>query len=194
MSYVKSLIKKECFADLHPLIVCKSISKEITESYGAYHNMLMAGALNDNINLHIGDGSRCTTAAIFSFITDTVNFSIDPIINIDRLKKWISEVHPKRFIYYKQRWQDFFRLHEYMKKVRCNIVLVHSHVNVVEINSIYKNWEFMYVNPCCDKPKQIFPLSYMHKNNISCIFAGIDDKILSPKNEIYIYKNNNVNR
>ena len=72
-----------------------------------------------------------------------------------------------------------------------NIVLVHSHVNVREVVEKFPKWKYIYVNPCGCKNKQTFTIADLKERNIQVLNYGVDENILSEKNEVIIYKNGN---
>lgn len=189
MKYINSYLEKNSSSELQSLI-CQSRNplKEITESYGAYKNLLPF--INNQEKRHtylcIGDGSLCITGAMFAFFTKGESISIDPLVNFDKLDYWTDYHRVKNFIYSKKRFEDFD--HEILGKEKYTIICVHAHVNLELVNKKFPNWDYLYTNPCCKREQQTFSLKYQKENSISCIVCGNDENILSDKNEVIIYK------
>lgn len=210
MKYVNSLLKGDCSSDLMPLFThCNNPVKEITESIAAFKHMSKALSehdieFKDTFNLHIGDGSTCRTGVLFSFMSPSVNVSIDPNINEKIMLKWAEQYQPQRFYYSKSKYEDkttwntvrqAFEKEFYGKQNPSsvlNVVLVHSHVSTSEVLTCCKNWLFCYVNPCCEKNKQLLTLKQIEDNDIDVVMAATDLNIMSPEDYVIVYKNNKV--
>lgn len=191
MSYVNELLKKDCYSQLHPLFVrCNNPAKEISESMAAYKHLCQFIKFDESVtNFHIGDGMYCRTGALFSFLTKSRNMSIDPIINCGFMLDWRgTEKVKSNFAYLSHRYEEYSIIEE--KGYSCNLVCVHSHVDLKELIKHFPKWQYLYTNPCCKPNEQILDLDFQKQNNISVVLAGIDLRILSPKNMVYIYKNN----
>lgn len=189
MHYVKRMLKYNCYADLHPLFtMAHRPDKEITESYAAYYHMSKVVNLDGKTNLHIGDGISCRTGALFTFLSKSKNISIDPMIQSEEMDKWVKNKKVKNFSYYPQKWQDYILNYHNKDEKDYNITLVHSHVNIYDIDKNFPNWKFLYANPCCIFHEQVFHVRYMYENNIRCVMAGIDRDILSDKNQFFLYE------
>lgn len=193
LKYLNSYLSKRCSADLQPLF-CQSRdpAKEISESWAAYENMKPFTKSNDpmSTNLFIGDGSLCMTGAIFSFMTKNFSICVDPLANVEKIDSWANN-KVDNFTVLNNKYQDVSEhLCDLLKNERYNIILVHSHVNASEIIKAFPSWEYMYVNPCCKYKTQILPLKVMQEEKISCVVQKFDEGILSPKNEVLIYRNN----
>lgn len=187
--YIKSLLERFCYEELHYLFVRTSNPlKEITESYSPYSLFKQKGIeLNGKTIYHLGDGSKCTTGALFTFLTKSFNLSIDPVVNEKVMKEWIAKYQVTGFEYRKQLFEDV----DYSDFADPDIIVcVHSHVSMVEIDKKFPNWKYIYTSPCCCYEKQTFDIEYMQNNNIEVVLAGTDKYILSNKNKIFIYKNN----
>lgn len=194
MKYVNSYLSKQCSADLQKLFnQSRNPLKEISESYGAYKNMAPYLEKTSNVvNIFIGDGSLCMTGALFSFLTKNWSISIDPLINENKVINFKDEVKPEHFIFEKNVFQKSIYV-DYAKNYfdYYNIILVHSHVDIREVVKKFPNWKYIYVNPCCCKNKQLFTISDLKERNIQVLNYGVDENILSEKNEVIIYKNGN---
>jgi hypothetical protein len=190
MGYVDELLKKNCYSQLHPLFVrCNNPAKEISESMAAFKHLSKLIKFDGGVtNFHIGDGRYCRTGALFSFLTKSINVSIDPIINVEEMKRWIVEEGIRdNFEFNAIGFQGF----EFLSNEKIyNLVCVHSHVDLVKLVKKFLHWQYLYTNPCCKPKAQVFTVQFMEQNNISVVLAGIDAKILSEKNEVFIYKNN----
>lgn len=194
MKYVNSYLSKQCSADLQKLFtLSKKPLKEISESYGAYKHLVPYLENSSNVvNLFVGDGSLCMTGILFSFLTKNWSISIDPLINTNKIDKFREEIKLKHFTYDKNIFQKTVYI-DYLNQNfdYYNIVLVHSHVNVREVVEKFPRWKYMYVNPCYCKNKQTFTIADLKERNIRVLNYGVDENILSEKNEVIIYKNGN---
>jgi len=185
MRYVKRLLEYNCYSDLHELFAkASNPSKEITESFSAYY-ILKRFIDKTDINYHIGDGKYCRTAALFSFMTHTTNYSIDPIIDKIFIEDWIDRQKVERFAYFSCNWQEVEKIYGNSY----NLILVHSHINFKKLIEKFKNWKYAFIIPCCYPEYQILDIEYQLKNDIQCVLAGNDINILSPKNQVFIYYN-----
>ncbi|MDD5358303.1 MAG: hypothetical protein PHX80_04100 [Candidatus Nanoarchaeia archaeon] len=191
MSYINELLKKDCFPQLHPLFVkSNNPEKEISESMAALkHLSSFVKIIDETMNFHIGDGRYCRTAALFTFLTKSWNTSIDPIINVARVTVWENEEKVNdHFDIFAGKFQDY----EWEDREKpCNLVCVHSHIVLKDLIKHFPHWRYLYTNPCCNPRQQIFDIQTLKQNNISVLLAGADNKILSEKNEVYLYRNNN---
>ena len=194
MSYINSVLNRNCYEELSTLFAkTGNPSKEISESYGAFHHITRAMdkdgmRMEDFLNLHIGDGSTARTGALFTFMSKSKNVSIDPLTNFIFMVKWKQRYRVRNFNAIKGIWQN--SIVKTNKKI--NIVLVHSHVNTFDIMSAYPDWHYAYVNPCCMKDKQILTVKQIEKNDISIVIAGEDLKITSPQRQVFVYRNDKM--
>lgn len=163
----------------------ESPSKELSESYAAFHNLKKFVHVGDSEWLHIGDGSMARTAAIFAFFSKGTQSSIDPALNLDKVHEWINKYDVERLDIYKSKFEDLYTPKNNRKY---NICLVHAHVNVEEVDKKFPNWEYLYTNPCCHEQQQIFSKKYMQDHNIECLLDKIDLGILSDKRRVVIYR------
>lgn len=187
--YVDWLLKKNCFEELRELFInCDHPGKEISESYSAWHQMKKICRIFDYNWLHIEDGSRARTGALFSLSTKTINISIDPNTRTDLLDRWRSKWKIKDFYFYNMKFEDFpiINIHLYDKPY--SITCVHAHVNLEEVDKKFPNWTYLYSSICCYPSKQKFSEKYMEENNIKCLVNKLDMGIISPEREIAIYK------
>ena len=189
MKYINSFLSKHCSSELQSLI-CQSKNplKEISESYGAYKNLAQFIDIKDEDHSYIciGDGSLSITGAMFAFLTKGKSFSIDPLINLDKLSYWMDYHTVDNFFVSKKRFEEFDA--KLIGNKKYTIVCVHAHVNLELVNKKFPNWDYLYTNPCCKRDTQTFTLQYQKENSISCVVCGRDANILSDKNEVLIYK------
>lgn len=195
-AYVSRMLKKNCYSELHELFVeTANPAKEITESYAAYENLLSVigwEEFNKFVFLHIGDGSRCTTGTLFSFMSGSTNFSIDPKINREALDNFMKNHEVRRFDRFIMKWEEYKEKYSNLRKdLHLGLIMVHSHVNVKEIMRSFPKWEYVYVNPCCFPEKQTLSIQEQKSMNVNCVLSGKDNYIMSMKNEVFIYKNMN---
>lgn len=194
MSYINSVLSRNCYEELSTLFTkTNNPSKEISESYGAFHHIIRAMdkdnmRMEDFLNLHIGDGSTARTGALFTFMSKSKNISIDPLTNIEFMEKWQQKHSVRNFEAIKGTWQK----HIIKTDKKINLVLVHSHVNTFDIMSAYPDWHYAYVNPCCQKGKQVLTIKQIEKHDISVVIAGDDLKITSPQRQVYVYRNDKM--
>jgi hypothetical protein len=182
--YVNWMLKRSCFEELWELFRdCDDPAKEISESYSAYHQLKKICRLDNLKWLHIGDGSRARTAALFTFLTKSENISIDPNIRQDILMKWQDKWQVKRMYYLDERFEDS-KIHIDNHSITC----VHAHVNLEEVDKKFPNWKYLYSSICCYPNKQKFSKEYMEDNWIIEIVNKLDMNILSERREFVIYK------
>ena len=197
MKYVNSYLSKQASADLQPLF-CQSKNplKEISESYAAwYHLRDLIKKDPTHCCLFIGDGSLGMTAAMFAFFTKLDCFAIDPLINTKKIVGWKLTKQVKNLFCYKAKWQDF---HEGWKiKTEAyssySIICVHSHITLNDVIRAFPKWDYIYTNPCCNRDKQILSLAQQKEVGASIVVTGVDDNIISEKNEVIVYKNERRN-
>jgi hypothetical protein len=139
-----------------------------------------------NFFLCIGDGSLCLTGALFAFLTKGIVESIDPKINHEKVYSWIQQENVRHLGVFGTTYQEY----GYMN-VSCDLILVHAHVTLVDLVKYFPAWRYIYTCPCCDPVHQTFSKEYQKEHNISTILAEKDPNIDSPKNEVFIYRNNN---
>lgn len=190
MKYIQSYLEKNCSCELQYLFSqSRNPYKEISESMGAYKNMLpyIHTKDKDHAYIFIGDGSLAMTGVLFSFLTKGICISIDPLLSIDKLQGFADKFKVSNFYKFKSNFQDVRC--DVFKDMMYDIVCVHAHVDLKEVHKLLPKWGYLYSNPCCHRNKQMFDLQYQKENNISVISHGIDNNILSDKNEVVIYKN-----
>jgi len=210
MKYVNSVLKRFCYEELSALFAkTNNPAKELTESYGALHHMRMATEkdglrLDDFFNVHIGDGSTGRTGAMFTFMNKSANVSVDPQTNIEFMQKWVVRHQVGNFNAYSCNWQDYvsptksdlaFNFETDWKKYNrqhLGIVLVHSHVNTMDVMKAFPLWKYCYTNPCCKKDTQLLSTQQIEDNNIDVVISGYDRQILSEQNFITVYRNNKM--
>lgn len=188
--YLSEYLKLKCSGQLQGLFsMSANPYKEITESMGAWINMREYINPKDENHSYffIGDGSLCLTCALFAFMTKGKCFSVDPVINVKKVMEWSEREQANRFIAYKQKYQDIG-----MSKTVTgyDLILVHAHVKLEELADYFPNWRYLYTNPCCNLLDQTFSVQYQQENAVSVLKTGYDKSNLSPKNMVFIYKNN----
>jgi hypothetical protein len=188
--YVREYLKKECSSDLQSLVsTLNNPAKEISESMAAVNHLHKFINSNGNMNyVVVGDGSRCLTGAFLAYLTKGKIWSIDPAINQQIVQGWMDAHNVLRFKPIPKRFQDIQVKN--MNKNPVTIVLVHAHVSTYQVIQKFPNWRFIYVNPCCYQETQLLSISYQNKYGIQCVYAGIDENIISEKNQVFIYHNN----
>lgn len=185
--YLNACMRADCFEELHDLFKhAHAPAKEFTESYAALEHL--RPHLNpDKMNyvFHIGDGAHCRTAALFTFFTkNTINISIDPNIQEDKVRSWELRWDVKRFITQKGKVEHFLDpLIDQLQAPgrRTFFTFVHSHVNSdVVLDSV--PWTAAYINPCCQ-------LSIQASNSPYICKKGEDWSILSPERFYQVLRN-----
>jgi hypothetical protein len=188
-SYVREYLKKDCSGQLQELFSqSNNPYKEISENMAAFAHLRDIVDITDEHNtfMCVGDGSLCLTGALFAFLTKGNVISIDPVININKVSSWMERERVKRFMFYKMKYQQIGGWNE-----PCIFVLVHAHVNLEELAAQFPGWKYIYTCPCCNYEEQTFSLAYQKKSNISVVLAGRDTSMITPKNDVFIYRNNN---
>jgi len=210
MSYVNSILKRNCAEELVGLFSnTNNPTKEMTESYGAFHHMKNAInkddlRMDDFFNISIGDGNSARTSGIFTFLSKSANASIDPNMNMGRMNTWMKQWEVENLSYYKYTWEDYINaetdsgksnfeldVEEYGKE-HLGITLVHSHVKTMDVMRAFKDWKYVFVCPCCMKNHQILSTQQIEENNISVMIAGYDNRILSVQNQVIVYRNDRL--
>lgn len=188
--YLDKVLRSKSYEELMwRFLPAESPSKEITESYAAFSNIKKVCLIHQSNWLHIGDGAHTRTAAIFTFNTKCVNFSIDPALNMDKFEQWKTRYNVKNLIALKNRYEEVDP--EYIKSFNdkgYNICCVHAHVTLEDVDRKFPEWTFLYTNPCCQVQNQTFSKKYMKDNNIIEVVNREDLGILSDKRQVIIYK------
>lgn len=190
--YIDWLLKRNCFEELRELFTdCDAPAKEISESYSAYHQLKKICNIFNLNWLHIGDGSRARTGALFTFLTKSDNISIDPNIRLDILQTWNEKWNVIGLDFWNCKFEDFDI--EYLKSFfdnskKYSITCVHAHVDLEEVDKKFPNWKYLYTSVCCYPSKQKFSKEYMKDNNIIEIVNKLDMGIISERREFAIYK------
>lgn len=195
--YISKYLQLKCSGQLQELFsMSANPYKEITESMGAWINMreFIDPKDADYQYFFIGDGSLCLTSALFTFLTKGHCIAIDPKINIPKVENWAIREKVRKFIVFKDKYQDIVDKASVIKakKAKYDLILVHAHVNLEELSGCFPEWRYLYSNPCCNLLDQTFSVQYQKENNISVVKAGYDSSIISPKNMVIIYKNNKL--
>jgi hypothetical protein len=187
--YVREYLRKNCSGQLQELFSqSNNPYKEIAESMAAFEAMRDVIDVTDknNIFICVGDGSLCLTGALFAFLTKGLVFSIDPAINLEKVKSWMMKEYVERLFFYKMKYQEC----PIPPISVCDLILVHAHVNLEELVQRFPVWRYLYTCPCCNPIDQTFSLAYQKKHDISVVMAGRDTDMITPKNDVFIYRNN----
>jgi len=206
--YVDKVLRSNSYEELHwRFTEAHKPSKEISESYAAFHWMKKYCRVEDFIWLHIGDGAYTRTAAIFAFFSKSFNLSIDPMINVKKFFDWQDRFNVKNVAINQHKFEELTeeQLLIFMKNSKIyrhvegdfsnksyNICCVHAHVNLEDLDKQYPNWNYMYTNPCCMPGKQKFSKEYCLKNDIEVLIQKKDMSILAKDREIVVYRNNRI--
>jgi hypothetical protein len=195
--YVNWLLKKGCFEELWELFRdSDSPAKEMSESYSAFQNLKKICQISNLNWIHIGDGSRARTGALFTLFTKCNNVSIDPTTRTDLLYKWVNRWKIERFNVFKEKYEDVDMnlINEFLDTDKqYGITCVHAHVKLDEVDKKFPNWKYIYTSLCCKPNEQRFSEQYIKENNIIEIVNKLDMNILSERREYVVYKKlNNV--
>jgi hypothetical protein len=190
--YLREYLKKDCSGQLQELFSqSNNPYKEIAESMAALKHIQNFVDVKDENNVFycIGDGSLCLTGALFAFLTKGRIISIDPMVNCDKVTSWLDNENVQRMVFYQARYQEYKYMAEEAYE-RYDLILVHAHVNLEELTRHFPDWRYLYTCPCCNPTDQTFSLAFQEKNNISVVLAGRDTEMITPKNDVVIYRNN----
>ena len=189
--YIDKLLRSDSFEILWKrFIKTKSPTKELSESYAAFSNLKKVCMVRDYRWLHIGDGAHTRTASIFALFSKSINYSIDPKINIDSFTDWNEKYNISNLYAVKQKFENFELDFNQPYGISC----VHAHVSLEEVDKKFPHWNILYTNPCCFPLTQTFSNKYMMENGIRKIVDKIDLGIVSHKRQVVIYqKDNRIN-
>ena len=147
-SYVRALIRADCFPALLPLFnLAHDPVKEISESYAAF-DKLRPWQGEPLTAVHVGDGAHCRTAALFAFMTKHANVSVDPAIRMDKVRAWIAEHDVQRLYLANVKFEDLP-----LESLSGPLLLtfVHAHVDTDEVLArLEGKWRAAYVSACCE--------------------------------------------
>ena len=172
--YLNELFRLKCSSDLIKLGLFPN-AKEWTESCGVYHaarNFLEIPFKNPNIGLvSVGDGVSPRTGALFAFRSAWTCYSIDPNMRMD--KKYDID----RLFCLANRIEEVqLDLSKFEQTV---IVMVHSHATVENtLKTIKADKLHLICLPCC-VPQELPNIPFIGYR---------DSNVLSPKNEIKVWK------
>jgi len=190
--YISEYLKLDCSGQLQELFSQSANPyKEITESMSAWKNCREFIDPKDETHSYyfIGDGSLCLTGALFVFLTKGHCVSIDPAVNGVKMASWSQREEVRRLRWYKMKYQDI--KHTSLAR-NYDLILVHAHVNLEELARHFPHFRYLYTNPCCNPYEQTFSVQFQKENDISVLKAGYDRYSLSPKNMVFVYKNNKL--
>lgn len=163
-------------------------AKEISESYAAFSTLKRVCRVNHYNWIHIGDGAYTRTAAIFAFFSKSFNYSVDPVLNLEKFNKWREKWNVLGICPHKGGYETFPE-DAVLKDKPYSICCVHAHVKLEEVDKHFPNWHYMYTNPCCFESQQKFSEKYIDENSIRCIVQNQNLGILSERREVCIYVN-----
>lgn len=193
--YLDKVLRSSSYEELMwRFMGCDSPAKEITESYAAFSNLKRYCRINNYHWFHIGDGAHTRTAALFTFMSKSLNHSIDPAININKYLEWRNKYNVKNIYICPHEFQKFsiplatIGLEEKPYSITC----VHAHVNLEEVDKKLPDWHYLYTNPCCHPERQVFSEKYMEENNIECLMDRQDLGIWSERRIVRVYVNHRV--
>lgn len=180
VKYVNEFMRLKCSLDLHKLQVFPN-TKEITESFGAYHGAIRAIGGQQHLRrtdvdvIIAGDGCSPRTGVTFALRSAWNIISIDPLMR----DQWLKDFGIRRLSVLRAKVED-------MPVRRDNeliIVLPHSHAPMKEVLKNLKSKKARHIVsiPCC-VPDIVKELGYPHES--------IEDfGIWSPKRCVHIWKN-----
>jgi len=189
--YVDKVLRSNSYEELMwRFMEADSPTKEISESYAAFSNMKKICNVSNYNWLHIGDGGYTRTASIFAFFSKSLNFSIDPALNMDKFNKWQEKYRIQRIFLFAYKFEEFLNppKEAFGNILPYNICCVHAHVELEKLDKHFPNWKYLYTNPCCYPQLQEFSLEYMKENNIYKMVDKLDLGILSERRKVIIYK------
>lgn len=189
-SFVDRVLRSTSYQELMWLFLnTKSPSKEISESYAALHWCKKFCKVSDYYCYHIGDGAWARTAAIFAFFTKSINESIDPALNFEKLREWRSKHKVERIDFIARKIEEA-PMPTLAGDRPILITCVHAHVDLEVVDKKIPNWRFLYTNPCCYTKQQVFSEEYMREHNIEKLVDTEDFRILSDKRNVVVYRKN----
>ena len=153
--YMDRLMRRESFAALWPLFAqATQPAKEMTESFSALvHLRPSMKRLGSCRGIHVGDGAHARTAALFALKSDSLNISVDPIINEGVVRSWQDEYQIERFSWRRSRIQDAMAELNAMAPKPTVVTFVHAHVNSDDVLSEIR-WDAAFILACCSPSSQ----------------------------------------
>jgi hypothetical protein len=182
--HLDRVMRLNCFPELHDLFArAHAPAKELTESYSAVWHLRHLMADGDPVRvIHVGDGAHARTGAMFSFLTQARNISVDPDIRHSVVNGWRHKWDVERFAWIPRKVEDVYSVLNAMPaSVRTIVTFVHAHVDVDEVLSNL-NWHFAFTMSCCHRPIQL-------SRRYSEIARGQDWSCLSPHREYQVLAN-----
>lgn len=180
--YVSHFLSLKSLAELSPFVAkdSKNASKEITECFAIYYQILKMYKPSDNLSvIVVGDGCRPQLGVLLAFMSKWNIHSCDPNMKTTSLQ--VS--HVKRLNIYKKRLEE-------LEKINCNgedvvIIFPHSHADIRQFALPLQNFYKCSIisMPCCVKiPQSMLKLKH----------EVVEDEILgffTDKNIMYIWEN-----
>jgi len=195
MKYVDKVLTRHSYEEMMWLFgKSNEPSKEISESYGAFHNLKKVTDLyEENIQdydwFHIADGRYTRGAFLFTMMSKSRNISIDPAINMEFVQNIVNKYSIRNFEFYNQRFEDYIAdfQGEFRNPKQYGIVCMHAHVDLKEVDRLFPDWTYLLTCPCCFPKKQTFSQKYMAEHGIEEVMRRDDYGILSALREVVIY-------
>lgn len=192
--YISHFFSQKCAHDLLPFFIgCKRrAGKEVTESFGMFHACDDID-LNDCIVISHGDGKLPRTGAVFAFMSRAEVHSVDPELDLN----WFEVELPKHFGGLRPRRMTLHKDYGHKVKIDCQgkhciLIGTHSHCHLKDAVTIPFNYSKLTVIqcPCCVNIPDKFLTRYFTERTGFNYYK--DSNIWSPKNEIYIWKDFNL--
>lgn len=181
LRYVNLFLRSKCAPDMLSLELFPN-TKEITESFGMYHNVVSAMGdkfyTNDYIIVSVGDGSTPRTGATFAFKSKHEVHSIDPAMKTEKVGRYSGV---KRLNIHCCNAQD---VSIDCKGLPVIVVGVHSHATVEQSIAGLSNYSGLYFfgMQCC------VPLKPKDGDKWDMFYENTDWGIYSPERTVQGWK------
>lgn len=179
--YINRFLQLKCAPDLMALKLFPN-AKEITESFGALNaarkhlRKILDPADSSVILLAVGDGVSPRTAGLFAYLTRWHCISVDPKMR-EKYDGKINKYNVRRLEVIRSNIEDI----EPIYADRALIVAVHSHASLKDSVDKVRAWYKVVISiPCCRNDDL----------NIKPWLSYQDPNILTPKNQVNIYRIN----
>lgn len=186
--YLDRLVDMRCFPDLIRLKVFPNV-KEMTESMAilsAVNNLGLKRNDDGVLFISVGDGVMPRTAALFAYATKWICIGIDPLIRfydkkMHRLMKDTDRLYPI----------PYDVCHAEIKEILSGVTgpfhsvvfaFVHSHAK------LFNSMEALKFLPIENRHIISMPCCYQDDLPIEPTKSYVDNRVISPKNRVNIYK------